>query len=105
MRWHNERERDSEDFDIMLHTVYGETWQTLDCFDLELAWDPRSVHLGLSMDSFQPHNTDSSPYSCWPVFIMLYNLPLDKCLKQGFIFLALVIFVLLRLLMEELNKL
>jgi hypothetical protein len=50
-----------------------------------------SVHLVLSMDGFKSHITDSSPYSCWLVFIMLYNLLPNKCLKQEFIFLALVI--------------
>jgi hypothetical protein len=43
------------------------------------------------MDGFQPHNNDSIPYSCWPLFVMSYNLPLDKCLKQGFTFLAFII--------------
>jgi hypothetical protein len=45
----------------------------------------------LSTDGFQPHSIDSHPYSCWPIFVMPYNLPPDKCLKEGFIFLALVI--------------
>jgi hypothetical protein len=76
--------RDSEDSD-------GGAWQALDRFDLEFASDPRSVHLGLSTNGFHPHSTDSSMYSCWPVFIMPYNLPPNKCLKQEFIFLALVI--------------
>jgi hypothetical protein len=67
------------------------------------------------MDGFQPYYTDSIPYSCWPVFIMSYNLPPNKCLKQGFIFLALVISghkepkkqmnIFLRPLMEELKEL
>jgi hypothetical protein len=43
------------------------------------------------MDGFQSHSTDSSPHSCWPIFVMPYNLPPNICLKQGFIFLALVI--------------
>jgi hypothetical protein len=43
------------------------------------------------MDGFQPHSEASSLYSCWPVFVMPYNLPPNKCLKQGFIFLVLVI--------------
>jgi hypothetical protein len=45
----------------------------------------------LSINGFQPHSIDSSPYSCWPVFIMPYNLPPNKCFKQLFIFLSLVI--------------
>jgi hypothetical protein len=51
----------------------------------------RSVHLGLSTDDFQPQSEANSPYSCWPVFVMPYNLPPNKCLKQGFVLLALVI--------------
>jgi hypothetical protein len=75
----------------MSHPADSEAWQALDCFDPEFARDPRSVHLGLSTGGFQPHNTDSHPYSCWLVFMIPYNLPPDKCLKEGFIFLALVI--------------
>jgi hypothetical protein len=88
MRWHQEGKRETKDPDIMSHPADSEAWQTLDRFDLEFARDRRSVHLGLSMDGFQPHNDDSHPYSCWPVFMMPYNLPPDKCLKEGFIFLA-----------------
>jgi hypothetical protein len=39
----------------------------------------------------QPHSKASNPYSCWPVFVMPYDLPPNICLKQGFVFLALVI--------------
>jgi hypothetical protein len=76
---------------------------------------PRSVRFGLSMGCFQPYNCDSTPYSCWPVFVMPYNLPPNKCLKEWFIFLVLVISglkepkkqmnIFLRLLMEELKEL
>jgi hypothetical protein len=91
MRWHHEGKRESEDLDIMFHLVDSEAWQTLDRFDPEFARDSSSVCLDLSTDGFQPHNTDSHLYSCWSVFMMTYNLPPDKCLKEGFIFLALVI--------------
>jgi hypothetical protein len=67
------------------------------------------------MDGFQPYNTGSTPYSCWPVFVMPYNIPPNKCLKEGFIFLALVILgpkepkkqmnLFLRPLMEDLKEL
>jgi hypothetical protein len=91
MRWHNKGKRDSKDPEIMSHPTGNEAWEALDRFDPEFARDPRSVRLGLWMDGFHPHNNDSSSYSCWPVFIMPYNLPPNKYLKQGFIFLALVI--------------
>jgi hypothetical protein len=72
------------------HPADTEAWEALHCFDPEFARDPRSVRLGLSTDDFQPHSEASSPYSCWPVFVMPYNLPPNKCLKQDFIFLAFV---------------
>jgi hypothetical protein len=59
MRWHHEGKRESKDPDIMSHPVDSEAWQTLDGFDSKFAMDPRSVHLGLLTDGFQPHNTDS----------------------------------------------
>jgi hypothetical protein len=91
MRWHKEGKHDSEDPDIMSHPADSEAWETLNRFDPEFARDPRSVRLGLSTDGFHPHSEASSLYSFWPVFIMPYNLPPNKCLKQSFIFLALVI--------------
>jgi hypothetical protein len=64
MRWHKEEKCDSEYSNIMSHPVDSETWQTLDHFNTEFARDTRSVHLGLSMNGFQPYNTNSSTHSC-----------------------------------------
>jgi hypothetical protein len=91
MRWHKEWKHDSEDLDIMSHSADTEAWEALDRFDPEFARDPRSVHLGLLTDGFQPHSDANGPYFCWLVFIMPYNLPPKNYLKQGFVFLALVI--------------
>jgi hypothetical protein len=91
MRCHKEGKHDSEYLDIMLHPADIEAWEALERFDPEFAMDPRSVRLCLSMDGFQPHSEANSLYSYWPVFIMPYNLSSNKCLKQGFVFLALVI--------------
>jgi hypothetical protein len=91
MRWHKEGIRDREDADIMSHPVDLEALHALDHFNIEFARDPRSVRLGLLTDGFQPYNFDSTAYSCWLVFVMSYNLPPNKYLKEGFIFLALEI--------------
>jgi hypothetical protein len=91
MRWHKEGIRDNEDPDIMPYPADAEAWHALDRCDPEFARDLRSVRLSLSTDSFQPYSSDSTVYSCWLVFVMSYNLPPNKYLKEGFIFLALVI--------------
>jgi hypothetical protein len=82
--------RDNEDINIMSHPTNAEAWQALDHFDPEFTRDPRSVSLDLSTDDFQPYSSDSTAYSCQLVFMMPYNLPPNKCLKEGFIFLTLV---------------
>jgi hypothetical protein len=43
------------------------------------------------MDGFTPFSKSSTLYSCWPVFMMPYNLPPTKCMKEDITFLALVI--------------
>jgi hypothetical protein len=54
-QWHKEGIRDSEDADIMSHPTDAEAWHALDHFDPKFAGDPRSVHLSLLMDGFQPY--------------------------------------------------
>jgi hypothetical protein len=115
MRWHKEGKWDSEDPDIMSHLTDTKAWEALDHFDPKFVRDPRSVHLSISMDGFHPHSNASNLYSCWPVFIMPYNLSPNKCLKQGFVFLALAILgpkeprkqmnIFLRLSMKEMKEL
>jgi hypothetical protein len=75
MRWHKEGICDSEDINIMSHPMDAEAWHALDRFDPEFAMDYRSVRLGLSTDGLYPYSSDSTAYSCWPVFVMPYNLP------------------------------
>jgi hypothetical protein len=114
MRWYKEGIRDSKDLDIMSYPANAKAWHALDCFNPKFVGDHRSVHLDLSMDGFQPYSSDSAAYSCWPVFVVPYNLAPNKCLREEFIFLALVILdpkeprkqinIFLRSLMEELKE-
>ncbi|WVZ50154.1 hypothetical protein U9M48_001437 [Paspalum notatum var. saurae] len=91
MRWPTEGKHQNKNEDIMEHPVDGDAWKALDNFDPEFAKDPRSIQFGLSMDSFTPFNTNASPYCCWPVFIIPYNLPPELVNKDEYMFLALVI--------------
>jgi hypothetical protein len=91
IKWHKEGIRDSEDIDIMSHHADAEAWHAIDRFDPEFVRDTTSVRLDLSTDGFQPYNSDSTAYSCWPIFVMSYNLPPNKYLEEWFIFLVHVI--------------
>jgi hypothetical protein len=87
----------------------------LNRFDADFVSDVRNVRLGLATDGFDPFSTKSTPYSCWPVFAMPYNLPPSLCIKFEFMFLYLIvpgpevlgprINVILKPLIEELKQL
>jgi hypothetical protein len=91
IRCHKEGGHQDQDMNIMVHPSDGEAWQALDRFDPEFVRDPRSVRLGLLTDEFTPFSRCSTPYSCCPIFMMPYNLPPTKCMKEEVTFLALVI--------------
>ncbi|CAL8162687.1 unnamed protein product [Prunus armeniaca] len=44
--------------------------------------EPRNLRLALSSDGINPHNCLSNIYSCWPVILVIYNLPLELCMKR-----------------------
>ena len=51
----------------------------------------RNMHLGLCTNGFNPIESFVAPYSCWPVILMVYNLPLEVCMRSEFMFLSTVI--------------
>ncbi|KAL6842985.1 hypothetical protein ACP4OV_027298 [Aristida adscensionis] len=89
MRWH--KESHPVDPNVMLHPCHGEAWSEFDEDFPSFAEDPRNVRLGLAVDGFTPFSLSVASYSCWPVFIVPYNLPPDVCMKSEYTFLALVI--------------
>jgi hypothetical protein len=113
MRWHKEGVRENEG--VMGHPSDCEAWKVLDRFDPDFASDARNVRIGLATDGFDPFSNNSSPYSCWPVFAIPYNLPPSLCMKYEFMFLCLIvpgpdhpgpqINVMLQPLIEELKQL
>ena len=82
MQWHKKGKRESEDPDIMTHPADGDAWKALDHFNPEFRRDPRNVRLGFLTDGFTLFSTSNSSYSCWPVFVMPYNLPPN--MRQSF---------------------
>jgi hypothetical protein len=113
MRWHKEGVRDNDD--LIVHPSDGDAWKALDTFDPDIAADPRNVRIGLAVDGFTPFGQMASSYSCWPIFVIPYNLPPSLCMKYEFIFLCLIIpgpdyprknlNVMLKPLIEELKEL
>jgi hypothetical protein len=89
MRWHKEGIRDNDG--VIVHPSDGEAWKVLGRFDADFASDARNVHFRLTTDGFDPFSTNSAPYSCWPVFVVPYNLPPSLYMKYEFIFLCLII--------------
>jgi hypothetical protein len=98
-----------------VHPSNGDAWKALVTFDLDFAVEPRNVRIGLTTDGFTPFGQMASSYSCWPVFVIPYNLPPSLCMKYEFIFLCLIIpgpdhpgkklNVMLKPLIEELKEL
>jgi hypothetical protein len=98
-----------------VHPSDGDAWKALDTFDPDFTADPRNVRIGLATDGFTPFRQMASSYSCWPVFVIPYNLPPSLCMKYEFIFLCLIIpspdypgnklNVMLKPLIEELKEL
>jgi hypothetical protein len=76
---------------VIGHPSDGEAWKVLDRFDANFASYARNVRLRLATDGFDPFSTNSTPYSCWPIFVVSYNLPSSLCMKFEFMFLFLIV--------------
>ncbi|KAL0292531.1 UNVERIFIED_CONTAM: hypothetical protein Sradi_6985000 [Sesamum radiatum] len=75
----------------MAHPSHGDAWKHFDRTHPSFASDARNVRLGLCTDGFSPFGNSSTPYSCWPVIITVYNLPPWMCMQEPFMFLNMVI--------------
>ncbi|GLT86830.1 hypothetical protein SLE2022_049440 [Rubroshorea leprosula] len=112
MTWHlNYR----EDADEVIHLAGSEAWKQFDETHPTFAEEPRNVRVGLCIDGFNLFGCSATPYSCWLVFLTVYNLPPELCMKSKHIFLAMIIAgpkslgknidVMLRPLIDELKEL
>ncbi|GJY09752.1 transposon protein, CACTA, En/Spm sub-class [Tanacetum coccineum] len=89
MRWHKEKQ--VHDDNIARHPANTEAWKHLDKIDPPFARDLRNIRLGLATDGFNPFGNLSSSYIIWPVFIVPYNLPPWKCMKDPYMFMSMLI--------------
>ena len=86
--WHDkERIKDGK----LRHPADSPAWHKVDDMWPMIREDARNLRLGLSTDGINPHGLQSSNYSCWPVILVIYNLPPWLTMKRRFTMLTLLI--------------
>ncbi|XP_042752056.1 uncharacterized protein LOC111897446 [Lactuca sativa] len=88
LTWHSDHPVDPEK---MIHPSEGKAWNHFDRTFPDFAKETRNIRLGLCTDGFSPNNSNTTPYSCWSVFITVYNLPPWLAFKHQYIQLPLII--------------
>ena len=88
MTWHQSHDAVNG---VMVHPSNDEAWKHFNSVHPHFTAESRNVHLGLRTDRFNPFRSFAAPYSCWPVILTIYNLPLRMCMRPEFMFLSTVI--------------
>jgi hypothetical protein len=93
MMWHKKGKRyPNEHGKIKMgHPSDGKAWKNFDDKHPSEAADARNVRIAIATDGFNSYGMLASSYSCWPVFVILLNLPLGVLMQRKTIFLSLVI--------------
>jgi hypothetical protein len=85
MTWHKNGKQYNPD--KMVHASDGEAWKHFDAIHCEKAEEARNVRVALATDGFNPYGMSAAPYTCWPMFVIPFNLPL-LCAFKGRIYLC-----------------
>nr|KYP49848.1 hypothetical protein KK1_028347 [Cajanus cajan] len=89
MGWHHKNKNNSTD---LRHPCDGEAWKHFDHVYPDFASEPRNIRLGLCSNGFTPYvQASTNSYSCWPVIVTPYNLPLEMCMTKPYFFLTCLI--------------
>ena len=88
MTWH--QSHDAVD-GVMMHPSDSEVWKHFNSVHPHFSVESRNMRLGLRTDGFNPFGSFTTPYSCWPVILTVYNLPPRVCMRLEFMFLSTVI--------------
>jgi hypothetical protein len=65
----------------MLHASDSEAVKHFDAIHCEKVEEARNVCVVLATDGFNPYEMSATPYTCWPMFVILINLPLVCAFK------------------------
>jgi len=76
---------------VMVHPSDGEAWKRFNNVHPHFSVESRNVHLGLCKEGFNLFGSFAAPYSCWPVILIVYNLPPGMCMRPEFLSLSTVI--------------
>ena len=87
MTWH--QSHDMVD-GVMVHPSGNKAWKHFNNVHPHFSAESRNVNLGLCTDGFNPFGSFVAPYSCWPIILTVYNLPLRMCMRLKFMFLSTV---------------
>ncbi|XP_074266804.1 uncharacterized protein LOC141590091 [Silene latifolia] len=88
MWWHQKgRNRDGR----LRHVADSPQWRKIDRTFPEFGSEPRNLRLGLCTDGINPFGTLSTQHSCWPVMLVIYNIPPWLTTKSKYIMLTLLI--------------
>ncbi|GLT29791.1 hypothetical protein SLA2020_046360 [Shorea laevis] len=88
MAWHLKCLKDADE---VIHSMGNEAWKHFDEAYPTFVEEPRNARLGLCTNGFNPFGGFVAPYSCWHVFLKIYNLLSELCMKSKHIYLALII--------------
>ncbi|KAL6191503.1 hypothetical protein ACLB2K_037893 [Fragaria x ananassa] len=75
----------------MSHPADAASWKLVDEKWPSFGADPRNLILALSTDGFNTFSGQISKYSCWPVILLIYNLPPWLVMKRKHMMLTLLI--------------
>jgi len=76
---------------VMVHPSDGKARKHFNSVHPHFSAESRNMRLGLCTDAFNPFESFAAPYSCWPVILTVYNLPLGMCMRPEFMFLSIII--------------
>jgi len=83
MTWH--QSHDAVD-GVMVYPSDGEAWKHFNSVHPHFSAKSRNMLLRLCTDGFNPFRSFSTLYSCWPVILVVYNLPPRMCMRSEFMF-------------------
>ncbi|KAA0025910.1 transposase [Cucumis melo var. makuwa] len=88
LTWHaSERIED----DKLRHPADSPAWKLLDFKWPNFGYEPKNLRLELSTNGVNPHGDMSSKYRCWPIVMVIYNLPPWLCMKRKYMMLSMLI--------------